>query len=167
MRSLWIWASVALLLALSAVAQEPTAQMVTVNFVQPNRFTDVDVRRTYSRPDRNPHLHSLRKYLESRATRYLANGQSLRIDFTDIDLAGDFEPQIDPALHDVRIVSRLYPPRLKFNYSLRSADGATLKLGEADLRDLAFDFGTSGNTSDALRFEKRMLAKWMKQELGG
>jgi len=160
-----VWASFALVCS-GPIAAETARGPVHVEFVQPDKFTDISERSFRTAPERNPHLHSLRKYLETRATRYLSPGQTLRIEFTDIDLAGDFRPQIDPRLHDVRMVTRLYPPRLKFNYSVHDGSGSTLDSGAVDLRDIGFDMHTSGNTSDALRFEKRLLAKWMREKFG-
>ncbi len=139
---------------------------VEVEFVNAEKFTDASERSYRTRPDRNPNLRSLRKYLETRAVKHLAPGQNLKIEFTDIDLAGDFRPQIDPALHDVRLVTRLYPPRLEFNYVLSDAGGATISSGHEKLRDIGFDMHSSGNSSDALRHEKRLLAKWMREKFG-
>ena len=106
----------------------------------------------------------MRKHTEKRAARYVQDGQTLLIEFTDIDLAGDHLPNIDPSLYDVRTVTGLYPPRIKLNYSLRNAAGTVLKSGQADLRDLGFDASSPGRSSDALRYEKRMLDKWLRKE---
>ena len=38
-------------------------------------------------------------------------GDKLTITFTDIDLAGDFEPWRGPQWDEVRIVKAIYPPR--------------------------------------------------------
>lgn len=166
MRNLMVICALLTLACATPVLAEST-RPVEVEFVNAEKFTDVSERNFRTRPERNHHLHSLRKYLETRAVRHLAPGQSLKIEFTDIDLAGDFRPQIDPALHDVRLVTRLYPPRLEFNYVLSDASGVTLNSGAAKLRDIGFDMHSSGNSSDALRFEKRLLAKWMRDKFGG
>lgn len=148
-------------LALTPATAAP-AGSVTVDFVQPEKFTDVRDRQFASPPDKNPNLSGLRRYLETRAARYLEDGQSLKIEFTDIDLAGDHHAQTNPRLSDVRLVTRLYPPSLKFNYVLKDAAGTVLRSGEEKLRDLAFDSSaTSG--SGPLRYEERMLDKWLRQ----
>ncbi len=140
---------------------------VTVVFVQPETFTDVRDRQFASPPDRNPNLSGLQRYLETRGKRYLAGGQHLKIEFTDIDLAGDHRAQTNFELADVRLVTSLYPPRLEFNYSLTDASGATLKSGTVKLRDLAFDSSSTGTASGPLRYEQRMLDKWLRQEIRG
>lgn len=140
---------------------------VTVEFVQPEKFTDINEQLTRSAPEKNAHLHNLRKYTETRAARYLTGGQTLEIRYTDIDLAGDHHPQVDPSMSDVRVVTSLYPPRLKFTWALHDAGGGVLKSGTEDLRDLGFETGSSANFGDALRYEKRMLDKWMRATIGG
>lgn len=157
----------ALICAQPVLAAVEARGPVTVEFVQPEKFTDVSDRMLRTAPDKNPNLHSLRQHTLARAARYLQPGQTLTIAFTDIDLAGDFRPQLDPALSDVRLVTRLYPPRIKLNFVLHDAAGAVLKSGQADLRDLGFDTSYSGSTTDSLRFEKRLLDKWMRKEFGG
>lgn len=159
-----LWTS--LVGAVPAMAADPAAGPVSVEFVQPEAFTDVNDRMTRTAPEKNPNLYNLRQYTAKRAARYLSGGQTLQIRYTDIDLAGDHHPQMDPALSDVRLVTRLYPPRLKFTWALHDASGTVIRSGEADLRDLAFDAHSTGTSTDSLRFEKALLAKWMRKELG-
>ncbi|MCP5474155.1 MAG: DUF3016 domain-containing protein [Rhodanobacteraceae bacterium] len=140
---------------------------VTVVFVQPEKFTDVRDRQFASPPDKNPNLSGLRRYLETRGKRYLTGGQQLKIEFTDIDLAGDHRAQSNVELADVRLVTSLYPPRLEFNYRLTDATGTALKSGTVKLRDLGFDTTSTGTASGPLRYEQRMLDKWLRQEIRG
>ncbi len=154
----------AALLVFSGASLQAAEGPVSVEFVAPEKFTDVNIRHARSAPEDNPNLQGLRKHTEKRAARYVQDGQTLLIEFTDIDLAGDHLPNIDPSLYDVRTVTGLYPPRIKLNYSLRNAAGTVLKSGQADLRDLGFDASSPGRSSDALRYEKRMLDKWLRKE---
>ncbi len=147
-----------------AFAEERAPKAVSVEFVNAEKFTDASDRRMKSAPDKNPNLASLRRHVESRASRYLQPGQTLDVRFTDIDLAGDFRPSVDVAMSDVRLVTQLFPPRLKLSYEIHDASGATVRSGDADLRDVAFLTSSGGNTSDVLRYEKRMLDKWMRKE---
>jgi hypothetical protein len=54
---------------------------------------------------------------------------------------------------------------MKFDYTLKDGAGAVIKSGSADIRDIGFDSNHTGLRSDALRFEKRLIDDWMKQEL--
>lgn len=157
-----------LLLALSlcsgiAVASDAP---VSVEFVNPEKFTDVRDRRFSSRPDKNPNLRAIRKFAEKRAARYLDDGQTLRLEFLDIDLAGDHKPQISPELSEVRVVSRVYPPRMHLRFELKGAQGQVLDSGEVKLSDLAFDTRTAGFASDPLRYDTRMLDEWLRKQFG-
>ena len=52
------------------------------------------------------------------------------------------------------------------NYVLSDAQGAVIKSGDANLKDLGFDAHNGGMSSDPLRFDKRMLDKWLRTEFG-
>lgn len=164
---------VALAAALGLAPQAPGADSalsgpVSVEFVNPEKFTDIKVGMLRTNVDNNAHLNGLRRHLEREAAGYLQPGQSLRIEVTDIDLAGDIRPHSNPALLDIRTVSNVYPPRMNLNYTLTDASGAVVRTGEARLKDLGFDIGSGGGrVSDPLRYDKRMLDKWLRSEFGG
>lgn len=153
----------ALLLPIGGLAAEASGP-VSVEFVNPDKFADVRDRMFPSKPEDNRHLNGLRKHMEKSAARYLANGETLLIRFVDIDLAGELLPQTNPSMLDVRTVTGTYPPRAKLNYELRNAQGSVIRSGDANLRDLGFDGHNGGMSSDPLRFEKRMLDKWLRKE---
>jgi hypothetical protein len=159
MRGAW-----ALLLACLPAVVWAAEAPVRVEFIEPAKFTDIrDSRSLRVNPERNQHLKSLRSWFEKQAPKRLAPGQRLVVEFTDIDLAGDYEPIVNPVLADVRIVKSIYPPRLAFRYRLEGADGQVLASGEEVLRDLGFDSRPVARETDPLRFEKRMLAEWLRE----
>lgn len=158
----------ALALVPSAASASPAPDgPVTVEFVEPEKFTDIKEGFLRTNVDRNAHLKALRRHLQRKAASYLKPGQTLHIAVTDIDLAGDHTPHSNPALLDIRTVSNLYPPRMNLNYVLKDSSGNVLRTGEAKLQDLGFDIGSGGSVSDPLRFDKRMLDKWLRREFGG
>lgn len=157
----------ALLWPTLACAQEQPAGPVMVEFIHPDKFSDIQEGFLRTSVGDNAHLAALRRHLERKAATYLAPGQTLRIEVTDIDLAGDYAPPGHPALLDIRTVSNLYPPRMNLNYELRDGSGAVVRTGEAKLKDLGFDIGSAGAVSDPLRYDKRMLDKWLRREFGG
>ena len=115
---------------------------------------------------RKANLNQIREYLVSRANKRLAEGQKLTVTFTDIDLAGDFEPWRGPEGMDIRVVKDIYPPRMDLEFKLTGPDGAVLKEGKRQLRNLAFMSTLSINQNDALRFDKALLDDWLQSELG-
>ena len=140
----------------------------TVMFFEPEKFTDV-ANRAFGDSDqeRNETLSDLRTHFIKQANRLLAPGQQLKITFTDIDLAGEFEPWRGGALADVRIVKDIYPPTMKLAFQLKDADGNVLKQGDRTLRDMGFMMTLSIDRNDPLRFEKELFDNWVRDEFRG
>ena len=109
-------------------------------------------------------LTQLRDYLVRRTMTCVPDGQKLTITFTDIDLAGDYEPWHGAEAMDVRVVKEIYPPKLDLEFKLTSADGKVDKEGKRQLRDLLFMSRLSLNRDDPLHFEKSMLEDWLRKE---
>ena len=60
--------------------------------------------------------------LDRFAKKYLPEGYTLSITFTDIDMAGDIQPWRNRHNADIRYVERIYPPRLAFTYVLKDTE---------------------------------------------
>jgi hypothetical protein len=154
--------------AATVAAPESSSGRVTVNFTEPEKFTDVkDGMTDYENVrGRERFLPFIREHLEKRAEKLLSPGQKLNVTFTDIDLAGDFEPWHGISFTDVRIVKSVYVPRLTFSFTLTDANGQVLKEGERRLIDGSFQMRlTSGFSDDSLRYEKEMLNDWLRQDI--
>ena len=90
---------------------------------------------------------------------------SLRIEVLDIDLAGRYEPWRS-ASQRVRILTDITWPRFKLRYALNQA-GVTLREGEDTLTDLNYLRRTAAfSESDPLRYEKALLADWVRSVTG-
>lgn len=138
---------------------------VVVTYVNPEKFTDFTD--SIDRPERGAEHYgaALKEYLEYEAAGVIPEGSRLALSFTEIDMAGDFEPWRGPSFSDIRIVKDLYPPRINFTYKLTDASGAVLKEGEAKLRDTNFMMNISSSISnDPLRHEKAVLDGWLRSE---
>jgi hypothetical protein len=140
---------------------------ITVTFDNPEKFTDVKDSFVGSEKGRDAILSEIRQFIESRAKSYLHEGQQLEVTFTDIDLAGDYEPQHGPQWQDVRIVKGIYPPRLQLEFKLTGADGRVIGEGKRKLTDLDFQDRVlpPTNMSESLRYEKDLLNDWMREDL--
>jgi Protein of unknown function (DUF3016) len=147
--------AVAALLAVSAHA----AGTVQVNFVKPENFADVRDR-TYSREE---NLRALEKVIVSVAQPYVADGQTLKIEVLDVDLAGEVRPSARAT--DVRVLrGRADWPRITFRWSV---DGAAPRSGEAVVQDMAYLQRLPPSVADtALVYERRMLDEWFRQQFG-
>lgn len=137
---------------------------VKVEYLQPEKFTDVRERQFKSAPEKNANLKNLKQWLEKRAAKQLRPDQQLQISFLDIDLAGEFEPWNGPSFQDIRILKDNYPPRMKLRFRLTSTDGALIREGEAELRDLAFLMESPPLRSESLAYDQRLLEDWLRKE---
>lgn len=144
---------------------EPSNKTVNVVFNNPEKFTDVKTSSMDSEKDRDYLLEQIKEYIQERAPRYMAEGQTLNITVNDVDMAGDFEPWRGSRLQDIRIVKDIYPPRIDLDFKLMDASGAVVSEGTRQLRDLNFMMSTpSIPSNDTLRHEKNLINNWLSTE---
>jgi len=146
------------LAALAAGAQ--AAGAVQVQFVQPEKFADIRDQ-AFSR-ERN--LERLRQLFERAAAPYVADGQTLKIDVLDVDLAG--EPKPGARINDLRVLrGKADWPRIDLRYTLETP-GQPARSGQASVKDMAYlQRGVGGLPVDeALPYERRMIDEWFKTE---
>ena len=102
------------------------------------------------------------KHLEKHFTKLAENlpeGQVLKIDVTDVDLAGDTQGSIDRMC----IVKEIFSPRMNFSYQLVNADASEVVSGEVKLKDMNFMMTNSLRyRRDSLGYEKKMLDDWFE-----
>jgi hypothetical protein len=147
----------------SPLAAKPA---VDVKFDHPEKFTDVKDSSMGTEKGRDAILDTLKEYIQTRAAKRLSDGQTLTITFTNIDLAGEFEPERGPSASDVRIMKSVYAPRLDFSYKLVDANGTVVKEGEEKLRDMNYQTRTNPiNASEPLHIEEDMLNDWIHSAL--
>lgn len=140
---------------LLALAAGTASAGVTVNYIEPDRFTDVP----FTPWDREEALKTLSEHF-SRLGAQLPPGQDLRIDVQDVDLAGHEYP--GRGGRELRVVRSNGPdwPRIDLRYTVEQ-DGRVLRSGEAQLRDMQFmDRIGRADDSDPMRYEKRMIDDW-------
>lgn len=88
----------------------------------------------------------------------LSEGQMLKINVTDVDLAGDTRSR---GINELRVVKEIYFPRMNFSYELVNTDGTIAKSDKIVLKDMNFMMG--GNLkyrNKPLSYEKKMLDGW-------
>ena len=136
---------------------------VEVNFQSPEEFTDMN--RTYSAlkgADRG-YLSELQRYIEQRGANRIPAGQTLAVTISDVDMAGQFEPERGAQFIDIRMVRTIYPPRIDLNYKLTDQNGAVISEGERKLRNQSFDWTVSPvDQHDSLRYEKALIDDFLR-----
>jgi hypothetical protein len=91
----------------------------------------------------------------------LPEKQLLKINMTNVDLAGDTHIG---GINQTRIVKELYFPRLNFSYELLDEKGNTLKAETIELKDMNFMSGAQLKyRNKALGYEKKMIDAWFKE----
>lgn len=142
-----------------------STQKISVNFINPENFTDVALSGANTDNTRQYLMAKLRDYLVSLGSEKLPGGSRLTVDILDIDMAGRFEPWQTPQLINTRFIRDIYPPRIKLHYVLADTQGNTLADADDTLSNLTYlqnaDPGFINN--DPLRYEKTLLRRWFEQ----
>ncbi|MBL8305367.1 MAG: DUF3016 domain-containing protein [Rubrivivax sp.] len=141
------------LLAVCALPLQ-AAGTVEVSYIEPEKFTDIG----FGTVDRERVLSDMSEVLKALGAQ-LPDGQTLKLEITNINLAGELRPG---AGRDLRIITgRTDWPEVSLRYTLRAGNN-TLKSGEAKVYDLAYfervNFINRVGTN--LPFERHMLRKW-------
>lgn len=131
------------------------ASAVQVSYDKPEQFADV----SFDPRKRDDALKEITRHFEKLGSA-LPPGQSLKIDVTDIDLAGREEPRLR-GINDIRVLNGGVDwPRMSLHYVLEQ-DGKVLRSGDAKLSDMSYLSRLNRYSSgEPLRYEKLMMDDW-------
>lgn len=157
----------ALLLGVAfSVAAAPGAavlgERVEVSYRNPAGFSEMD--RDFG--SRGEWLDELSRYVAQRAARSVPDGARLLVTITDVQRAGRLEPWHVNLPPDVRIVRANAPPRIDLSFQLVAANGAVLKEGSRQLRDVAFLNRSGLHRGENLAYEKNLIDDWLRRDVG-
>ncbi|SDH16801.1 MULTISPECIES: DUF3016 domain-containing protein [unclassified Duganella] len=149
-----VLAGLVALLASSAALAE-----VTVTYVKPDDYVDLP----FSPIERERTLKEFSDYFAT-LDKKLPQGQTLKIEVLDIDLAGRLYPR--RAGDDIRVMTGGADwPRVHLRYTLEQ-DGQVLRSGDDEISNMNYQWSrTSYSDSDAMRYEKQMLDDWFKKTI--
>ena len=149
--------AIAALLATGAVHAAGTVQ---VSFTDPEKFADV--RDRANRVEDN--VKALERVVADAARPYVADGQTLKIEVLDVDLAGEIRPGARAG--ELRVLrGRADWPRITLRWSLEGA-GAT-RSGQAVVQDMNYLMRPPTPQYDGqLAYERRMLDDWFREQFG-
>ena len=143
----------------------PASGPVNVHWSDPAQFTEL--RHSFNRNEaaRGDWVVQLARYIRARAERQLPPGERLDVEILDIERAGEYEYAFGPAA-DVRVMRDRYPPAMRLHVRRVGADGTVLEDGERRIREFAYlNVSQPMSNSDPLRYEKRMIDRWVRREL--
>ncbi len=138
---------------------------VDVRWEDPARFSEIRYSHNSSESRRGNWVEQLALHLRKRAQDRLPAGERLAVTILDIDRAGDFEPWRGPRFHDTRFMRDVYPPRITLAFTRTDASGNVVAQGERTLRDSAYLMDSTTLSGDPLKYEKRMIERWLAREL--
>lgn len=159
MKSSWTVPLAAALLA--AALPVNAAGVVEVSFVKPDQYADIG----RSAIDRERVLQRYDEHFKALAQR-LPDGQTLKVQVLDIDLAGELVPTM--RAHDLRVLKGSVDwPQIKLHWDLLGPDGRPLQSGDERLSDMAYLVRTPRRASiDALAYDLRLLDEWFARRFG-
>ncbi|MBN8504475.1 MAG: DUF3016 domain-containing protein [Burkholderiales bacterium] len=152
-------------LGLALLAGAATAQVgpVQIDFGKVEEFADFGD----SRWDRERNQKDFEAMLRE-ATAALPAGRQLSIKVLDVNLAGELEWWWSRA-DRLRVMRSVTWPMIEMEYAL-SEGGRTLKSGTVRLADMNYlqnDFFSVSQSSTAMRYERRLLDRWFKEQILG
>ncbi|USX15482.1 DUF3016 domain-containing protein [Oxalobacteraceae bacterium OTU3CAMAD1] len=146
------------MVAVFLLASASASAAATVTYINPEKMTDVP--RFAS--DRESMEMIFREHLNLLASK-LPAGQELKVEFIDIDLAGDVFPRVP--VRDVRVMKGQADwPRMHLRYSIEQ-DGKVLRSGDRELSDPNYLMGSRSYNQDLYGHDKQMLDDWFRKEV--
>ena len=123
-------------------------------------YRDIDSGNDGGKQFRERTFKDLEKHF-AKLAEMLPAGQTLKIDVTDVDLAGDTH---HGGVNRTRIVKEIYSPRMNFSYQILDADGSVIKSDDVVVKDMNFMSGSSLKyRNKSLGYEKKMLDEWFNE----
>jgi hypothetical protein len=140
-----------------------TPNALHIEWIEPENFRDASYDdNRFSERSRSIVLKDLERWLGKRAQSHFKEKAHLRLEVTELDLAGDFEPWRGSEYMDIRIIRRIYPAYIAFSYKLTSTDGSLLAEGEEKLRHDLFTRPFNSNFEN-YAYVKEVVDDWMSR----
>ncbi|WP_299017927.1 DUF3016 domain-containing protein [uncultured Photobacterium sp.] len=151
--------------SLSAMADEtihiPPAY---VTWVSPENYRDIRTTGGSQKRFQSNLFQRLSEHFSEMARVYLKPEQTLRIQVTNLDLAGDTRHSSNTG-QEIRVLTSITPPAISFNYQIKQ-DGKALKSDSVRLTDLNYQSSVLGGSgSRALVYEKQLIHDWARKTL--
>jgi len=132
---------------------------VNVTWKSPEKYRDIYPGTQGKKRFRESTFKTLENHLLKLA-KALPESQTLTIEVTDVDLAGDVHSS---GLRQIRVIKDLYFPRIKFSFQLTNAEKETIQSGHVNLKDMNFMIRSRLRYKNkTLGYEKQLLDGWFK-----
>ncbi len=146
----------------TALAKSPSSN-TEVSFDQPEKFLDFRSRTVSTKIDRQRLMTELEQQIQRTVKRILPDGQTMHINFTNIDMAG----YIYPNANETRTVRQdADKSLLLFDYTIFDADGQSIKNGQERLINQHFKLMSHESKRyerSSFKYEMVMFSRWLKK----
>ncbi|HEX9785340.1 MAG TPA: DUF3016 domain-containing protein [Opitutaceae bacterium] len=150
-----------------AITPLPGAQSqsddVTIDFLEPDKYTDFKTSPMGGKKDQDALAREFRAEIMQVVNRYLPPGYRLLLRFRDIDMAGEFEPQLGPNYDSVRIVKAIYIPSIVVEFEIRNEAGDVVSRGQRRVTDHAFQDTVTFRRDRTLFYETELVADLLRE----
>jgi len=154
-----------LLLTLSVPTMATEAgvdKIVSVEYVHPEKFTDIKYFNGSKMKFQQRLFKAWDKFLDKEGSKILPENYRLKIQFTDIDLAGTY---FLGGIDNNRIVRDIDYPRLTFKFQLLKGS-TVVKQSDVTLKDMNFLRHISHKrTYQNFYYEKKLLSNWLTKKI--
>jgi hypothetical protein len=150
-------------MALSAPLQASEHKSVIVEYGNPDKFTDIKYFNGSKKKFQQRLFKDWEQFLSKEAGKILPKNYTLKISFTDIDLAGTY---MLGGIDQNRIVRDIDYPRLKISYLLMNGE-QVVKQAEVTLKDMNFlrHDVSQRRSFENFYHEKKLMKDWLNKEL--
>jgi hypothetical protein len=154
-----------LCLLLPLLASSIFAGELKLDWKDPESFRDADYYYNGGKKSKEIVMNSLDRFFTKEAKNRLPEASTLEMTIIELDLAGDFEPWNMPHNQDVRVIKRLYPALIEFEYRYLDANGGVISEGTEKLVDRnvpsSLRARTLGNHEN-YPFVKSLIRDWIR-----
>jgi len=131
-----------------------------VKWTNPEDYRDIHPGDSHRKHFRERTFRTLERHFSKLAEK-LPEGQILKIDVTNIDLAGDVNYG---GLKRFRIIKEIYFPKMSFAYQVLDMNNAEISANEVNLKNMNFMMNTGLRyRNKSLGYELKMLDDWFKE----
>lgn len=135
----------------------------TVELIEPEKFTDFKSSHLGGSAETRHLTRELQRETNRLAAKHLPAGYRVMLRITDIDMAGEYEPERGSPSDQVRIMRGVYTPKIEFAYSVTDAEGNVVASGERRLTDVGYEMRLRSPRRDELMIETELLADFFRE----
>ena len=154
----------ATILTLMVTQNQAFAASSEVTWTNPDKYRDIRPGNESRKHYRERIFKDFEKHF-AKLAECLPEQQTLKLDVTNVDLAGD---TLAGGIDRLRIVKEIYSPRMKFSYELVDTNGKVIKSEDVAIKDMSFMTGSNLKyRQKSLGYEKKMIDDWFFETFKG